>query len=102
VQDVPVIFGHELLVQTMNDPDCVGCAVHGGYNGFGDVREVEFKVKVEVDAEVGPEVTEAEVVAVVGRGSTAAHTEEIVSRAVLTRSAAHDISKHELAKGLNV
>jgi hypothetical protein len=122
VQYVPVMFDHELLVQTMNNPDCVGSAVHGGYNGAGDVRKGEFKVNVEVEAELEPEVTEAEIAAVVGverelvvelnvvegdevvicGGSTAAHVEAIVSRAVLTRSAAHDISKHELAKGLNV
>jgi hypothetical protein len=114
VQDVPVVFDHELLVQTMNDPDCVGCAMHGGYRGLGDVREVEVVAEPEItDAEavvgVGVEMepvaellVEAGNGVVVPGGSTAAHMEEIVSSALSIRSAAHDSSKHEFAKGLNV
>jgi hypothetical protein len=59
-----------------------------------------------LDERMRPTVVERDVVegdaAVMGGGSTAAHMKEIVSIAVPTRSAAHDISKHELAKGLKV
>jgi hypothetical protein len=57
-----------------------------------------------LDEQMRPTVLELDVVEgdaiVMGGGSTAAHMEEIVSRAVPTRSALHNISKHELAKGL--
>ncbi|KAH8587715.1 hypothetical protein B0O99DRAFT_694163 [Bisporella sp. PMI_857] len=49
----------------MNDLDCVGCAIHGGYNGLEDVREVELEDLVEnVDTKVEPAVLNAEVVVV--------------------------------------
>ncbi len=112
MQYVPVTLDVELFVQTTNDPDCVGCAIHGRYQGL--VREVEFEDKVEVGVEFGAVVNvkldfdvdvELEVVVVDtsdGRGSTTAQMEEIVLRAGLARSAAHEESKHELAKGLKV
>jgi len=97
------MFGHELLAHTMKDPDCVGCAVHGGYRGLEDAVEVEVDVRLAAEREL---VVELEIMAsdevVVTWGSTTAHMEEMLSRAVLTRFAAHEVSKQALAKGLSV
>jgi hypothetical protein len=59
------------------------------------VGGVERELVVELNVVEGGEV-------VICGGSATAHVEEIVSRAVPTRSAAHNISKHELAKSLKL
>jgi hypothetical protein len=104
-QEVPVAFGHEVLLQTMNDPDCDPWAVQAGYIGLGLVSEAEIESElelgfgfididvivvvggllgVEVELGVGVGVTTGDGVAV-SEGSTSAHIEEMVSTDVPTR-----------------